>query len=73
MMPNVPAGITPPVAIATALPSANAPFIGRPVFTSPIILQGPNPATAYPSIAEVAYVGKSQSACASLARVRATP
>ena len=46
MIPKVLSGITAPVAIFTAVPSFNEPFIGAPALTSPTILQGPLPHTA---------------------------
>ena len=64
--------MTAPVAIFTAVPSFNEPFMGAPALTSPTIFHGPLPHTAYPSIADVGYVGSSTSASASVARVRST-
>ena len=72
IIPNVLSGITAPVAILTAVPSLRLPFIGAPALTSPTILHGPLPHTAYPSIADVGYVGSSTSAMASVASVRST-
>ena len=44
--PNVPLGMTAPVAIPTASPKFKPPLIGRPALTSPTIFQGPFPDTA---------------------------